>query len=377
MCDIIVAGSGIAGAVAARRLAEAGLRVLVAERRNHVGGNCYDRLDAHGIRVHRYGPHIFHTDRRAVFDFLSRFTDWNGYRHEVAARVGEKYLPVPFNLNSVDMAFPPEEAAAIQSALIADYGMEARVSILALMEREEPPLRRLADYVYRNVFEYYTRKQWGLAPGELSPEVTARVPVLVSRDDRYFQDHWQGMPKDGYAAMFERMLDHKNIELRLNTDVREVIDLEDCAAFRGQVLLTGAVDELMSYRYGRLPYRTLDFDSRYFEEQRHQPKPVVNYTASEAYTRATEYKYLTGCENARGTTVVYEYSRALSGDDIPYYPVETAESLALYRRYAEAITKPGNVHLLGRLAEYRYYNIDAAAERALQLTDALTKRFSR
>ena len=381
--DCLVIGSGYAGSVAAREMAErGGRRVLVLERRGHVGGNAYDCLDEHGILIHKYGPHIFHTSERRVFDYLSRFTGWRDYQHRVVANVHGRFLPVPFNLTSLHMAFPKEKAARLEDKLLSAYSANARVTILSLRENTDPELREVADYVYENVFVHYTMKQWGQTPEEIDPATTARVPVLLSRDDRYFQDPYQGMPLEGYTPLFQRMLDHPRITVELGVDARERMALEDGVIrldgepFAGPVIYTGEVDELFSFRFGHLPYRTLDFDFETLEVDRFQPTATVNYTVSEDYTRITEYKQLTGQVVPGRTTIMKEYSRAYTGSpgEIPYYAVISPENNALYGRYRDLAGGFSNLHLLVRLAEYKYYNMDAIALRALTLCDGILEQ---
>lgn len=381
--DCLVIGSGYAGSVAAREMAErGGRRVLVLERRGHVGGNAYDCLDEHGILIHKYGPHIFHTSERRVFDYLSRFTGWRDYQHRVVANVHGRFLPVPFNLTSLHMAFPEEKAARLEDKLLSAYSANARVTILSLRENTDPELREVADYVYENVFVHYTMKQWGQLPEEIDPATTARVPILLSRDDRYFQDPYQGMPLEGYTPLFQRMLDHPRITVELGVDARERMALEDGVIrldgepFAGPVIYTGEVDELFSFRFGHLPYRTLDFDFETLEVDRFQPTATVTYTVSEDYTRITEYKQLTGQVVPGRTTIMEEYSRAYTGSpgEIPYYAVISPENNALYGRYRDLAGGFSNLHLLGRLAEYKYYNMDAIALRALTLCDGILEQ---
>ena len=381
--DCLVIGSGYAGSVAAREMAErGGRRVLVLERRGHGGGNAYDCLDEHGILIHKYGPHIFHTSERRVFDYLSRFTGWRDYQHRVVANVHGRFLPVPFNLTSLHMAFPEEKAARLEDKLLSAYSANARVTILSLRENTDPELREVADYVYENVFGHSTMKPWGQLPEEIDPATTARVPVLLSRDDRYFQDPYQGMPLEGYTPLFQRMLDHPRITVELGVDARERMALEDGVIrldgepFAGPVIYTGEVDELFSFRFGHLPYRTLDFDFETLEVDRFQPTATVNYTVSEDYTRITEYKQLTGQVVPGRTTIMKEYSRAYTGSpgEIPYYAVISPENNALYGRYRDLAGGFSNLHLLGRLAEYKYYNMDAIALRALTLCDGILEQ---
>lgn len=382
MYDSIVIGSGAAGSTVARKLAEEGeRRVLVLEMRPHIGGNCFDKPDDYGIMIHEYGPHIFHTNEEEVYQFLSRFTDWYLFGHEVVANVHGKMIPIPFNLNTLHEVYDADKADRLEEILVAEYGEGSRVPIMKLRENENPEIKAIADYVYENVFLHYTMKQWGQTPEEISPEVTARVPVLISHDNRYFQDKYQGMPKDGYTAMFEKMLDHPNITVKTSTDCREhLVFMEDKVMFdgeefKGEIIYTGALDELFGCEYGRLPYRSLDFKFEHFDQESFQGRSVVNYTVSEDYTRITEFKYLTGQEDAKGTTIVKEYSFAYTGaeGEIPYYAIISDENQALYQKYAAKIEPLENVYLLGRLAEYKYYNIDAIVKRALQLADTIRR----
>lgn len=381
MYDAVVIGSGIAGAAAARVLAEEqGKQVLVLERRPHIGGNCYDREDEYGILIHQYGPHIFHTNDEEVYAWLSRFTDWYEFGHEVVARVGERLIPVPFNLNTLKMVYGEEKGERLAGKLANTFGAGARVPILKLREQTDPEIQAIADFVYENIFLKYTMKQWGQKPEEIDPAVTGRVPVVISYDNRYFGDKYQGMPKDGYTPMFEKILAHPGIEVRTGTDAREILELRkeegkvylEGREFDGAVIYTGAADELFGCRYGRLPYRSLRFDFEHYRIPDYQGHSVVNYTVSEEFTRITEFKHLTG-QKVEGTTIVKEYPFAYTGaeGEIPYYAILNEENLALYQRYAALAEKFPDFYLLGRLAEYKYYNIDAMAARALGLARSL------
>ena len=382
--DVLAVGAGYAGAVAARALADQGKRVLVLERRDHIGGNAYDRPDQAGVLIHQYGPHIFHTNDKQVFDWLSRFTRWRDYQHRVVANIpdgrgGRITYPVPFNLTSLETAFGPEEGRRLGDKLTAAYGAEKKVTILELRQNQDPSIAALAEYVYEHVFVHYTMKQWGQRPEDIDPNTTARVPVFLSRDDRYFQDTYQGMPLEGYTPMFERMLDHPSITVELGTDALGRLDLSgntlkvDGAPFDGQVIYTGQADELFGFRFGPLPYRTLDFAFETLEQDDFQGYGTVNYTVDEDFTRITEFKHLTGQAAPGVTTIVKEYSKAYTGErgEIPYYAIINPENNVLYAKYRAEADRFSNLHLLGRLAEYKNYNMDAIAGKALELAEKL------
>ncbi len=383
MYDSIVIGAGIAGSVTARQLAEKGnQKVLVVEKRDHIGGNCYDRPDDYGILVHEYGPHIFHTNMEDVFAFLSRFTEWNLYEngHQVVANVDGRLIPVPFNLNTLHMVYEKDLADTLEKKLIDAYGEGSRVPIMKLRENPDPQIQAIAQYVYENVFLKYTMKQWGQTPDEISPEVTGRVPVLISYDNRYFQDQYQGVPADSFTEMFARMLDHENITVRTGTDAKEILEFGEETIrlegqeFKGHVIFTGALDELYDCRYGRLPYRSLRFAFEHLAQDDFQDgHSVVNYTVSEDFTRITEFKYLTRQKDTNGTTIIREYPFAYTGapGEIPYYAIMNPDNQALYQKYKALADRLTYMHLLGRLAEYQYYNIDVMTKKALELADKL------
>lgn len=381
MYDAIVIGAGMAGAVAARILAEEqGKTVLVLEKRAHIGGNCYDRVDPHGIRVHMYGPHIFHTDNAEVFRWLSRFTRWRLFDHQVAAHAGGRLLPLPFNLNALELVCGKEQALVLEEKLRAAFGYGSRVNVLELLRGSDPQLKALAEYIYENIFLYYTIKQWGLKPEEIDPGVVGRVPVVISRDNRYFTDRYQGVPEPGYTELFGRILDHPNINVITGTEAGSLLRISPDRGriffkdreFPGPVIYTGPGDELFGFREGRLPYRTVHFEFEYYDRPDFQGRSVINYTGKESFTRITEFKHLTG-QAAAGTTIAREYAAAYTGEngEVPCYAIENEKNKRLYRKYADLAGRVKGLYLLGRLAEYKYYNMDRVAAGALALARSL------
>ncbi|MFR7592200.1 MAG: UDP-galactopyranose mutase [Longibaculum sp.] len=375
----LIIGCGFAGAVVARVLAERGEKVKIIEKRQHIGGNCYDEYDKYGVLVHKYGPHIFHTNNQEVYEFLSRFTKWYDYSHEVVGNVYGKIIPIPFNLNTLMIVFGEEKGQQLKQELIDTYGMNARVPILELQKSYSQGIQEVAQYVYENIFLKYTMKQWNQKPEEVDQSVTARVPVLISYDNRYFQDRYQGMPLEGYTKLFERMLDHPLIEVELGKDAKELLsfDFENHKIsylgkeVTGNIIFTGAIDELFDNRLGQLPYRSLRFDFEHYPQDHYQSKGVVNYTVSEDYTRITEFKYLTG-QDIEGTTIIKEYPEVYKDNhQVPYYAILSPENIAMHQKYVDLVKPFSNFYLLGRLAQYKYYNIDGIVEEALALTKQL------
>ena len=352
--DYLVVGAGFAGSVLAERLAsQAGQRVLVVERRPHIGGNAYDHYDEAGILVHRYGPHIFHTNSSEVFEYLSQFTEWRRYEHRVRASVDGRLVPIPINLDTINELY----GLNLSALELEEFFASVAEPVERCRTSEDVVVSKVGRELYEKFFRNYTRKQWDLDPSELDASVTARVPTRTNRDDRYFTDRYQSMPLHGYTRMFERMLAHPNIRVMLQTDYRE---LEGLIPYR-ELIYTGPVDEFFDFRYGVLPYRSLEFRFETHDAPVHQPAPVVNYPNEHSYTRVTELKYLTGQEHPK-TTVVYEYPRA-EGD--PYYPVPRPENAELYKRYKALADATPNVHFVGRLATYKYYNMDQVVAQAL------------
>ncbi|MCS7279737.1 MAG: UDP-galactopyranose mutase [Thermodesulfobacteriaceae bacterium] len=375
MFDYIVVGAGLAGSVLAERIAnQLNKKVLVVEKRFHIGGNCYDFRDSNGIIVHKYGPHLFHTSYKDVFDYLSNFTEWQIYHHKVLAFIDGKKVPIPFNFNSMDILFPKWFSEKLQQKLINNFNYGSKVSILELKKVGDQDLQFLYEFIYNKLFLNYTRKQWERRPEEIAPEVIARVPILIGRDDRYFQDIYQVIPKEGYTKIFERMLNHSNIKLLLNTDFREVfhIDLENRKIFfmgneyKGKVIYTGMIDELFGFKFGFLPYRSLRFEFKSLEKEYFQEVATVNYPNEYDFTRITEFKHIHPV-NSNKTTIAIEYPDRYTIGTIPYYPVFTLEAQSIYEKYKEFSYNFKNLILVGRLAEYKYYDMDDVIKRALEI----------
>ena len=364
MYDWIVAGAGFTGATVAERIAtQLGQRVLVVDRRSHIGGNAYDHYDAAGVLIHAYGPHIFHTNSDRVWSYLQQFSEWTPYFHRVRAIIDGREAPIPFNLDTIEAVFPAGLAGKYIDALLENYRFGERVPILKLMERREPLLRDLGSYVYEKVFRNYTQKQWGFGPEELSAAVTARVPILVSRDDRYFQDRYQAMPARGYSALVDNMLRHEKISLMLQTSFEDARK----AFPNARVLYTGPIDEYFGCKFGRLPYRSLDLRWRTLDVERAQSTAVLNYPEEFAFTRITEMKQLTG-QSSPKTSLVAEYPCAYEpGRNEPYYPIPREETRALYGLYEVEARRTEGVIFAGRLGSYQYLNMDQAVGAALAM----------
>jgi UDP-galactopyranose mutase len=356
MFDYLVVGAGFAGSVVAERMARTyGAKVLLVDKRPHIGGNAYDHLDPSGILIHKYGPHIFHTNASDVFEYLSRFTKWRKYEHRVLASVAGRLVPIPINLDTINRLYDLD----LSEQQIEEFFRARAEHLEEIRTSEDVVVSRVGRDLYEKMFRGYTRKQWGLDPSELDAQVTARIPVRTNRDDRYFTDSYQYMPRNGFTHMFENMLDHPGITLELGVDYREVLKR---VSFR-KMVYSGPVDEFFEYRFGKLPYRSLEFEHRSYDEKQFQPVAVVNYPNDHSYTRITEFKHLTGQAHSK-TSIVYEFPRA-EGD--PYYPVPRPENAALYKRYEALATAMPNVHFVGRLATYRYYNMDQVVAQALTL----------
>jgi UDP-galactopyranose mutase len=368
--DYLIVGAGFAGSVLAERLAsQHGARVLVIDRRPHIAGNAYDEPNEAGILYHKYGPHIFHTNSDAVVDYLSQFTRWRPYEHRVLAVVRGQQVPIPINRTTLNKLFDLDLKTDEEAA---DYLASRAEPVDDIQTSEDVVVNAVGRELYELFFQGYTRKQWGLDPSELDKSVTARIPTRTNTDDRYFTDTFQAMPADGYTAMFGKILENPLIEVRTGVDFRELKDhWQDIA---DHLIYTGPIDEYFDHRFGKLPYRSLKFDHKTLEQERFQPTGTVNYPSPDVpYTRISEYKHLTG-QDAPVTTVTYEYPSA-EGD--PYYPIPRAENQALFKRYEALGDATEGVTFVGRLATYRYYNMDQIVGQALATFKKLDARRGR
>jgi UDP-galactopyranose mutase len=356
MFDYLIVGAGLAGATMAERLAtQSGKKVLLIDKRNHVGGNTYDYYNADGILVHKYGPHIFHTNSKDIFDYLGNFTAWRPYEHRVLASVDGMLVPIPINLNTINQLYGLNLNSSEVDAFLESKAEKKTV----INTSEDVVVNKVGRELYEKFFRGYTRKQWALDPSELDASVTARIPTRNNKDNRYFTDTYQAMPLAGYTKMFENMLNHPNIKVMLNTDYKEIVNT---IPFK-KMIYTGPVDYYFNYCYGTLPYRSLEFKFETIETEHYQPTGTVNYPNEHAYTRVTEFKYLTGQKHAK-TSIVFEYPKD-QGD--PYYPVPRPENAELYKKYEQLVKQTKDVYFVGRLATYKYYNMDQVVAQALTL----------
>lgn len=356
MFDYLIVGAGFAGSVLAERLAtQANKKVLIIDKRDHIGGNAYDYYNNEGILIHKYGPHIFHTNSKDVFEYLGKFTEWRPYEHRVLASVDGQLVPIPINLNTINQLY----GLQLNSSQVEEFFASKAESVDRVKTSEDVVVSKVGRELYEKFFRGYTRKQWDLDPSELDASVTARVPTRTNKDDRYFTDTFQAMPLHGYTAMFRKMLSHPNIKVMLNTDYKEIIDI---IPFK-QMIYTGPVDAYFDYCYGKLPYRSLEFKFETVDAPYYQQTGTVNYPNEQAYTRITDFKYLTGQQHSK-TAIVYEYPRA-EGD--PYYPVPRPENAEIYKKYQQLADTMTNTYFVGRLATYKYYNMDQVVAQSLTL----------
>ena len=356
MYDYLIVGAGFAGSVLAERLARhSHQRVLLVDKRPHIGGNAYDCYNDEGILIHKYGPHIFHTNSREIFEYLSLYTKWRDYQHRVLACVDGHLLPIPINLDTINTLYGLD----LTSSQLDDFFKSVAEPCDQIRTSEDVVVSKVGRELYEKFFRGYTRKQWGLDPSELDAAVTARVPTRTNRDARYFTDTYQAMPLHGFTRMFENMLDHPNINILLNTDYRDIAHFVP----HREIIYSGPVDEYFDYRFGKLPYRSLLFKHETHELPVYQAAPVINYPNDHAYTRVTEFKYLTGQQHPK-TSIVYEFPQS-EGD--PYYPIPRPENAELYKRYQALAAETPGVHFVGRLATYKYYNMDQVTGQALAL----------
>lgn len=356
MFDYLIVGAGFAGSVMAERLAtQSNKKVLIIDKRNHIGGNAYDYYNNDGILIHKYGPHIFHTNSKEVFEYLGQFTPWRPYEHRVLGSVDGQLVPIPINLNTINQLY----GLNLNSAEVEGFFEERAEKVARVKTSEDVVVSKVGRELYEKFFRGYTRKMWDLDPSELDASVTARVPTRTNRDDRYFTDTYQAMPLHGYTQMFTNMLSHENIKIMLNTDYKDIIDI---IPFKN-LIFTGPVDEYFDYCYGKLPYRSLEFKFETIDKEVFQPTGTVNYPNEQLYTRITDFKYLTGQVHPK-TAVVYEFPKA-EGD--PYYPVPRPENAELYKKYQQLAATSTNTYFVGRLATYKYYNMDQVVAQSLTL----------
>ena len=368
----LVVGAGFSGAVIARLLAEKlNEQVLVIDKKKHIAGNCYDFRDRNGIMIHKYGSHIFHTSNEKVWNFLKRFGDFNQYMHKVIAVIDGVETTIPFNFNTIYDVFPESLAKKLEEKLLTKFEYNTKVPILEFLKQDDEDLKFLADYVYEKVFLHYTTKQWSVLPENVDGAVTARVPVFLSKDNRYFQDKYQGIPLEGYTKLVERILDHPNIKLKLNTDFSSVKNPESDF---DRIFYTGAIDEYFNYELGELPYRSVNFKFEEYDREFYQKNSVVNYPSNYDFTRIHEYKYYLNDKSPR-TVIAKEYSESFErGKNERYYPVPNEENTKLYNKYLEKSKSLKDIYFFGRLGDYKYYDMDKAILSAIELFEGVNKQ---
>ena len=355
MFDFMIVGAGFAGSVLAERLSKTGKKILIVDKRNHIAGNAYDFYNDDGILIHKYGPHIFHTNSKEVFDYLGMFTNWRPYEHRVLASVDGQLLPIPINLTTINKMYNLNLSS---EGVESFYASKAEI-IYPVCTSEDVVVSKVGRELYEKFFRGYTRKQWDLDPSQLDASVTSRVPVRTNRDDRYFTDTYQAMPLNGYTKMFETILSNPNIKVMLNTDYKEIKEYVPY----NKMIYTGPIDYYFDYCYGKLPYRSLEFKFQTISAEKFQKTGTINYPNEQAYTRITDFKYLTGQVHPK-TSIIYEYPKA---DGDPYYPVPRPENAELYKKYQQLALATPDTFFAGRLATYKYYNMDQVVAQALTL----------
>lgn len=379
--DVVIVGSGFAGTTIANLLANKNKRILVIEKRSYIGGNMYDYINKDGTLIHQYGPHIFHTNYKEVYDYLSSFIPFYKYEHKVLGNLDGTLVPVPFNFASIDKCFDKEKASLLKDKLLKEYPNKQKISIFDLLNNKNKDIQELGSFIYEKVFAYYTSKQWGIDPKDIDKSVINRVPIILGNRDTYFDDKYQYMPEGGFTNLFNKMLDHQNIDIMLNTNAEEILSFDDRdiyinkELFKGILVYTGPIDSLFNYKYGSLPYRSLDLVFEDYDIDSYQPASVVNYLTSEKYTRITEFKHLTNTGTNGKTTILKEYSLNFDVNNQKlerYYPIQNDKNHELYEKYAQLVSKYKNLYLCGRLAEYKYYNMDVVIKRAMEIADLIT-----
>ena len=366
----LVVGAGFSGATIARKLAEdLNQQVTVIDIKDHIGGNAYDYRDKNGIMIHKYGSHIFHTNLENVWQFITRFTDFNTYMHKVIAIIDGIETTIPFNLRTLYDVFPNSLASRIEEKLLKQFEFNKKVPILEFQKQDDEDLKFLANYVYEKVFLQYTTKQWDVKPDEVDGAVTARVPVYISCDKRYFQDKYQGISQEGYTEVVKKILDHPNIVVRCNRKFSDIQQDPEILKKFDRIFYTGPIDEFFDYKFGELPYRSVNFKVEEYDREYYQSNAVVNYPCNYGFTRIHEYKYYLN-DNSPKTVIAKEYSESFErGKNERYYPIPNDDNAKLYAKYLDEAKKLNNVYFLGRLGDYKYYDMDKAINRALELFD--------
>ena len=370
--DFVIVGAGLTGCTIAEYItSHTDKKVLIIEQREHIAGNCYDFRDEHNILVQKYGPHIFHTKYESVWEYLSKFTEWETYEHYVLGNIEGNYVPIPFNLVSIKKCFPEELATRIEKKLLSKFEYGTKIPILDLCNYKDKDLEFLYNFIYKNVFEGYTSKQWGIPLYELSKTVSERIPVFISNDCRYFQDKYQAIPRLGYTELCKNMLRNKNIHILLSTnyfDIANQIEYD-------KLIYSGKIDTFFNYKYGHLPYRDLDFEFIYYDLEKFQPVAQVNYPNSNDFTRITEFIHFYNTQKHIGTVIAKEYSKEHNPELnlAPYYPVPNKKSELMIKKYLAEVKKKNNILFAGRLGDYKYYNMDDTVYRAIEVAKKLVE----